>query len=473
MTTARFIVGDSLTVLRTLPDASVDLVLTSPPFLALRSYLPADHPDKASEVGAEPTPGEFIDTLLDIIEECRRVLAPHGSICFELGDTYAGSGGGGGDYLPGGLREGQAQFAGSAASMRESNAAHWRQKNQRVTNTQDGRRVRWEDEALGIIPARSRPGPEQRDFMDGWPMDKSLCLVPELLRLSLAYGVNPLTGRTTEPWRIRNVVRWCRPNPPVGALADKFRPGTSDMLVACVDRQRYFDLDAVRTPHKADPDKYTGNGYTKGNPSGEGEDNAMPGNPIGAPPLDWWKISTEPYKGSHYAVWPTALLVKPIKAMCPERVCTTCGEPSRRIVDAVTPRDVSGAVKGKDSTQGRNVGGIFGKSHTVTPAEYETVGWTDCGHDSWRKGVVLDPFAGSGTTLAVATGHGRDAIGIDLDERNIELARERVGMFLEVAEPGVGQAAPDSAAQSDSARPCSPVCTCGDRLWPKSDGYES
>jgi DNA modification methylase len=46
---------------------------------------------------------------------------------------------------------------------------------------------------------------------------------------------------------------------------------------------------------------------------------------------------------------------------------------------------------------------------------------------------VLDPFAGSGTTLAVATGHGRDAIGIDLDERNAELALERVGpMFLTV-----------------------------------------
>jgi DNA modification methylase len=46
--------------------------------------------------------------------------------------------------------------------------------------------------------------------------------------------------------------------------------------------------------------------------------------------------------------------------------------------------------------------------------------------------VVLDPFAGSGTTLEVATGHGRDAIGIDIDERNAELARARVGMFLTV-----------------------------------------
>lgn len=50
----------------------------------------------------------------------------------------------------------------------------------------------------------------------------------------------------------------------------------------------------------------------------------------------------------------------------------------------------------------------------------------------WRPGIVLDPFVGSGTTMLVATGHGRDAIGVDLDGRNLHLARERLGMFLDV-----------------------------------------
>ncbi len=48
-------------------------------------------------------------------------------------------------------------------------------------------------------------------------------------------------------------------------------------------------------------------------------------------------------------------------------------------------------------------------------------------------GTILDPFGGSGTTAAVATGNGRNCISIDLDERNLDLARERVGMFLESA----------------------------------------
>lgn len=353
MTAARYIVGDTLTVLRSMPAASADLILTSPPFLALRSYLPADHPAKAQEMGSEATPGDYLDALLDVVEECRRVLAPHGSLCFELGDTYSGSGGAGGDYGDQGLRSGQAKFDGS------------------------GRRNRPADVAAGIIAPTRRPGPEGRDAIPGWPLDKSLCLIPESFRWALVYGRNPFTGRPTPRWRARNVVRWCRPNPPVGALADKVRPATSDLLIACTSRSRYFDLDAVRTPDTE---------------------------PGGAPPLDhWWHdeddtfpqdawlIPTQPYSGSHYATWPESLCVTPIQAMCPLRVCQECGEPSRRIT---------------------------------------TVGWTDCGHEAWRTGVVLDIFAGSGTTLAVATGHGRDAIGIDLDERNAQLALDRVGPML-------------------------------------------
>jgi hypothetical protein len=63
-----------------------------------------------------------------------------------------------------------------------------------------------------------------------------------------------------------------------------------------------------------------------------------------------------------------------------------------------------------------------------------TLGWSDCGHDHWRTGVVLDPFAGSGTTLEAAQAVGRHAIGLDLDHRNADLAQSRCGMFLTVSE---------------------------------------
>lgn len=417
MVEARYLIGDVFDRMAELEDGSVDLVLTSPPFLALRSYLPADHPDKAKEIGSEATPADFLDTLLALTAEWRRLLAPHGSIAVELGDTYAGSGGGGGDYLAGGMREGQPGFTGSASkgrdeqAQRDANAAHWRSKN------------------------------AQRE---AWPLDKSLCGIPTLFAWSLAYGVNLLTGEPSPAgqWRVRNVVAWCRPNPPVGALGDKFRPATSYMTIATVARDRYFDLDAVRVPSEDTRPR-----NTNGPKALAADESETPShyatrttNPAGAPPLDYWEIPTAPYKGSHYATFPPALCKRPIEAMVPQRVCLTCGKPSERITSEPTYERTDtdrvparlAMTDGERVAEGVNQHVQENGANTSVVRQVETLGWTDCGHDSWRLGVVLDPFAGSGTTLAVATGLGRDAIGIDLDERNAELARERVGMFLEI-----------------------------------------
>jgi len=99
-----YLLGDTREQIATIPDGSVSLVACSPPFIALRSYLPADHPMKHAEIGSEPDPAMFLDTLLALTAEWGRVLAPWGSIAIELGDTFAGSGGAGGDYNHGGLR---------------------------------------------------------------------------------------------------------------------------------------------------------------------------------------------------------------------------------------------------------------------------------------------------------------------------------------------------------------------------------
>jgi hypothetical protein len=413
--TARYIIGDTREVTRSLPDNSVDLLLTSPPFLALRSYLPEGHPDKALEIGSEATPADFLDVLLDLTEEWARVLAPHGSIVVELGDTYSGSGGAGGDYNPDGERAGQPKFKAKY----------------------DPEYVRADGKANigGLAFAAKNRTPSG----GSWPMDKSLCGIPHLYHLSLAYGRNLLRPeRTTDPWRIRNVVAWCRPNPPVGALGDKFRPGTSYMTVACKARDRWFDLDAVRVVNN--PDRMSERGARRAGDKGVGVSTNFAGgegggewHPAGAPPLDWWQVPTEPYAGSHYATWPRKLLTRPILAMCPERVCTTCGEPSRRITGEPEYVNNSGRPARMDMNQERVAEGVRqfkgsgdNSAHRIAP----TLGWSDCGHGTWRAGLVLDPFAGSGTTLAVATGHGRDAIGCDIDERNADLALERVGPLL-------------------------------------------
>ena len=192
--TARYVVGDVFDTLATLEPDSVDLVLTSPPFLALRSYLPAGHPDKSKEIGSEATPADFIDTLLDVVEACDRVLAPHGSICVELGDSYSG-----------GSAEG--------TDARNEDRGEW---------------TKYRGRSNGCDITKTGAG---------WPLDKSLTGIPQLFMLSLAYGRNMLQPeRTTPRWRVRNVVAWVRPNPPVGALGDKYRPATSYLTVACKSR---------------------------------------------------------------------------------------------------------------------------------------------------------------------------------------------------------------------------------------------
>lgn len=391
---ALYVIGDVRDCLAATPDGSIDLVMTSPPFLALRSYLPADHPDKWREIGAEPDPASFIDTLLALTAEFRRVLAPHGSIVVELGDTYSGSGGAGGDYNPDGLRDGQNKFDGSNS------------RRGRVVDHDSGRRT---------------PG-------DGWPLAKSMVGIPHLYHLSLAYGRNLLTGQPSPAgqWRIRNVVAWCRPNPPVGALGDKFRPATSYLTIATIASDRFFDLDAVRTPGENAATRRVGAKSDASHLTPRERGDVRPGeHHAGAPPLDYWVIPTQPYSGAHYAVYPPALLERPLKSMLPKQVCRVCGEPSRRITETegFGERVHAKAGEGRDD---RNDWNATRPTTTTTT----TVGWSDCGHDDWRPGIVLDPFAGSGTTLAVATGLGHAALGFDLDERNANLALDRIGPLL-------------------------------------------
>ena len=113
--------------------------------------------------------------------------------------------------------------------------------------------------------------------------------------------------------------------------------------------------------------------------------------------------------------------------MVPAKVCTVCGAPSERIVEAERTIGEAKAGAGRPVSQG----GPFSDDYTSTRT---TIGWSECecpdDGTKWRNGVVLDPFAGSGTTLMVATGHGRDAIGIDIDARNADLALDRVGPLL-------------------------------------------
>ncbi len=309
--TVQRLTGDALETIRTLPTNTVDLLTSSPPFLALRNYNNLD-----GQWGSEPTPADFLDRLLELAVESRRVLTPTGSMAIELGDTFSGSGGAGGDYDRLGMRAGQPKANGSARAEQD----------------------------VGLRKKRTRT-PDL-----GWPLAKSLTGIPTLYAWSLAYGRNLLNpDHQFEPWRIRNVIVWARNNPPVGALGDKVRPATSYITVACPSGKRWFDLDAVRTsctdtPRVVRVGAASASRGISGGDSGNPNKERQTHNPAGAPPTDhWvdeydgdltWLVNSAGSSLAHYAMWPARLAERLVLSMCPGQVCQECGEPRRRITDS-------------------------------------------------------------------------------------------------------------------------------------------
>ncbi len=133
-----------------------------------------------------------------------------------------------------------------------------------------------------------------------------------------------------------------------------------------------------------------------------------------------------------------------MKAGCPEKVCLDCDRPVARVVESSYLNEGTQ----DDSTRRKEHGRLNGRDNPPEVGwerERRTVGWS-CGCPAngahTRPGVILDPFGGTGVTGLVATGHGRDAVLIDLDARNLDFARQRVGMFLtaSTSEPAEAEA---------------------------------
>ena len=85
--TNKVIHGDSLKILKEIPDISVDLVITSPPYFKQRNYGNGN-----CEIGSEPTEQQYLENILAIFEQCVRVTKNNGAIVFNLGDKYVNGG---------------------------------------------------------------------------------------------------------------------------------------------------------------------------------------------------------------------------------------------------------------------------------------------------------------------------------------------------------------------------------------------
>jgi site-specific DNA-methyltransferase (adenine-specific) len=228
---------------------------------------------------------------------------------------------------------------------------------------------------------------------------KSLVLAPERLLLALA----------RDGWTVRNKVVWAKTNPMPTSTRDRLTCTWEPLYLLVRSRHYFFDIDAIRAPHRS----LSRPRRTASPPGGvpawagplagkqDGLDSlhaaGRVGHPLGKNPGDVWALPTANYRGAHHAAFPMALVQRPMLATCPERVCTRCTAPWTRPATPATTAITSGTLRATCGCQA-----------------------------AWRPGRVLDPFMGSGTAAVVAERFGRDWLGIELNPAFAALTNERV-----------------------------------------------
>ena len=370
--------GDVIDCLRSLPDACVQCVVTSPPYWGLRDY------GVKGQIGLEPTPEEHVEKMVEVFREVRRVLRDDGTVWLNYGDCYAGS---------------------TTGADRPPEPGHTHEDSGRVKTGQENKHRRPD---AGLKP-------------------KDLVGMPWRIAFALQ----------ADGWYLRSDIIWSKPNPMPESATD--RPTKSHEYVFLLSkRPRYFyDADAIREAHK-EPNR--GNGerdrvnYNTGGIIGRGrvgeyEEGVRLYNPAGRNRRTVWEIPTQPMPEAHFATFPEALVEPCIKAGTSERgACPKCGAPWRRVVEierSDVPRYNSKSAGRRDCN--------YGDSDSTTLRARKIVvrggDWQPsctCDTEETVPCIVLDPFGGSGTVAKVARDLGRSSILIEINPEYVQIAKKRL-----------------------------------------------
>ena len=286
--------GNTLDILKELPDECIDCVITSPPYWGLRSYLSGDHPDKAKEIGLEPTLDLYLDHLLTIMKELKRVLKKTGIIFWNHGDNYNARRSGG---WPGGKKQ-------------------W--KDNRYSN-QSG------------VNEKTLPA-------------KCLCLQNYRFILRCVDELGLI---------LRDVIIWAKKiwiakeNTTIGnampsSVQDRCVFTYEPIFMLVKNKKYFFDQDALRVPYTQPLNRWGGDRLeAKGQSEWDNQtghqtyrDRDMRPNPTGANRPNVWQINTEPVEFAHFACFPTELVKWLVLAGCPQWICKKCGKARVRITES-------------------------------------------------------------------------------------------------------------------------------------------
>ena len=251
------LLADALEGLRTLEPESVHTCVTSPPYYNLRDY------GVAGQIGNEDTPEAFVEKLVEIFREVRRVLRQDGTLWVNIGDSYA-------------TRSGA----------------------QPPTNTRN---------SCGHTAKRIPSGYKYKDLIG----------IPWLLAFALR----------ADGWYLRQDIIWNKSNCMPESVRDRCTKSHEYIFLLSKSERYHFDLQAIKEPAgtKGNARSFRGGGaYTGGrsfNNSAEvaRESHGNAKNEAGTRnKRDVWTVSTTGFRGAHFAVFPEKLIEPCILAGCPE-----------------------------------------------------------------------------------------------------------------------------------------------------------
>jgi len=258
----QILLGDAKETLRRLPSESIDCVMTSPPYWALRDY----RVDR--QIGLETTFQQYIEKLCEIFDEAKRVLKPAGTCWINMGDTYG---------------------TGSGSGVRTG-----KQATNRGTHYNCG----WQEKGKAGVNG----------------MEKCLLQIPARFAIAMC----------DRGWILRNEIIWHKPNAMPQSVKDRFTVDFEKLFFFV--KSRTYSFEKQYDPYTKPLNRWSGTrldatGKSKWD-EGTGQKNYrnrnMRPNISGRNKRCVWSINTRPQKDSHFATFPPALVEIPIRAGCPE-----------------------------------------------------------------------------------------------------------------------------------------------------------
>lgn len=254
------ITGDCLDVLKGIKDKSISCCVTSPPYYGLRDY------GVDGQLGKESTPDEYIEQLVKVFREVRRVLVDDGTLWVNIGDSYAGS----------------MQGIGGAGTV----PSKW-----------DSNRGAREMKSIAKKSVTAQlPGYKAKDLIG----------IPWMLAFALR----------GDGWYLRQDIIWSKPNAMPESVKDRCTKSHEYIFLLSKSKDYYFDHEAMQetavndvVSARKNPPRYGGKKYTQ-NPeeffrTKSGNAYAYTGK---RNRRDVWTISTQPCKDAHFAVFPEKLV---------------------------------------------------------------------------------------------------------------------------------------------------------------------